>query len=109
MEVEIPVPEEAIEVHDGHVGPGYAVPTPAMRAAVELLARTEGVLLDPVYTGKAMAGLIDLVRCGAFRANQNAVFLHTGGVPALFCGRPKLHLLPRNQSLPQGVASPRLS
>ncbi len=84
LEVEIPVPEEAIEVHDGHVGPGYAVPTPAMRAAVELLARTEGVLLDPVYTGKAMAGLLDLVQKGVFKGGENVVFLHTGGVPALF-------------------------
>lgn len=80
----IPVPERAIEVHDDYVGPGYAIPTPEMKEAVELLARTEGILLDPVYTGKAMAGLLDLVRRGAFRGEENVVFLHTGGVPALF-------------------------
>ncbi|MEN3010741.1 MAG: pyridoxal-phosphate dependent enzyme, partial [Candidatus Bipolaricaulaceae bacterium] len=55
-----------------------------MKRAVELLARTEGILLDPVYTGKAMAGLLDLVRQGAFRGAENVVFLHTGGLPALF-------------------------
>ncbi|MFN3347085.1 MAG: pyridoxal-phosphate dependent enzyme, partial [Candidatus Bipolaricaulaceae bacterium] len=84
LELKIPVHDGAMEVYDEYVGPGYAVPTPAMREAVELVARTEGILLDPVYTGKAMAGLIDLVRRGAFRPEQNVVFLHTGGVPALF-------------------------
>lgn len=84
LEVEIPVPEKAIEVYDGYVGPGYALPTPAMREAVELLARTEGILLDPVYTGKAMAGLLDLGQRGVFKSGENVVFLHTGGVPALF-------------------------
>lgn len=78
------IPEEAIEVHDGYVGPGYALPTPGMKRAVELLARTEGILLDPVYTGKAMAGLLDLLGKGAFKSAENVVFLHTGGVPALF-------------------------
>lgn len=80
----LPVPEGAIEVHDGYVGPGYAVPTPGMRAAVELLARTEGILLDPVYTGKAMAGFLDLLGKGAFSGAEAVVFLHTGGMPALF-------------------------
>lgn len=78
------IPREAVEVHDGYVGPGYGVPTPAMRDAVVLLARTEGILLDPVYTGKAMAGLIDLVQKGRFRKDEVVVFLHTGGIPALF-------------------------
>jgi L-cysteate sulfo-lyase len=52
--------------------------------AVEILARTEGLLLDPVYSGKGMAGLIDLIRKGYFKANDNVVFLHTGGSVALF-------------------------
>jgi len=82
--LDLPIPEEAIEVHDGYVGPGYAVPTPEMKRAVELLARTEGILLDPVYTGKAMAGLLDLLEKGALKGMENVVFLHTGGVPALF-------------------------
>lgn len=75
---------ERVEVLDGYVGPGYGLPTEAMREAVHLCAKLEGLLLDPVYTGKAMAGLIDLVRTGRFRADQNVVFIHTGGIPGVF-------------------------
>jgi L-cysteate sulfo-lyase len=67
-----------------YVGGGYGVPTPAMVEAVALTARCEGILLDPVYSGKGMAGLIDLVRKGFFRREDNVVFLHTGGATALF-------------------------
>ena len=67
-----------------YVGGGYGIPTPAMVEAVELTARCEGILLDPVYSGKGMAGLIDLVRKGHFRKSDNVVFLHTGGAAALF-------------------------
>jgi 1-aminocyclopropane-1-carboxylate deaminase/D-cysteine desulfhydrase-like pyridoxal-dependent ACC family enzyme len=55
-----------------------------MLEAVRLASRLEGLLLDPVYTGKAMAGLIHAVRCGAFSATDQVVFWHTGGTPALF-------------------------
>jgi len=71
-------------VYDEYVGEGYGLPTPAMKEAVELVARTEGIILDPVYTGKAMAGLIDLVRKGYFRNEDTIVFVHTGGIPGLF-------------------------
>jgi len=67
-----------------YVGPGYGVETPEMILAVQMLARTEGVFLDPVYTGKAMAGLIDYVQSGKFAGAGPIVFLHTGGTPALF-------------------------
>ncbi len=67
-----------------YVGPGYGQPTDAMVEAVTLTARTEGILLDPVYSGKAMAGLIALVRAGFFRSDDTVVFLHTGGAAALF-------------------------
>jgi L-cysteate sulfo-lyase len=67
-----------------YVGEGYGVPTPSMVEAVALTARCEGILLDPVYSGKGMAGLIDLVRKGFFRREDNVVFLHTGGATALF-------------------------
>jgi L-cysteate sulfo-lyase len=67
-----------------YVGEGYGVPTPAMVEAVALTARCEGILLDPIYSGKGMAGLIDLVRKGFFRREDNVVFLHTGGATALF-------------------------
>ncbi len=67
-----------------YVGDGYGIPTEAMNEAVILLARLEGLLFDPVYSGKALAGLIDLVRKGHFDAANNIIFLHTGGSAALF-------------------------
>ena len=73
-----------VVAYDDYVGGGYGVPTPAMVEAVALTARCEGILLDPVYSGKGMAGLIDLVRKGFFRREDNVVFLHTGGATALF-------------------------
>jgi D-cysteine desulfhydrase len=69
---------------DDYVGAGYSLPTDSMVEAVKLLARTEGILLDPVYSGKAMAGLVDLVRKGVFPKGSNVLFLHTGGSPALY-------------------------
>jgi L-cysteate sulfo-lyase len=78
------LPRETVVANCDYVGGGYGVPTPGMVEAVTLLARTEGLLLDPVYSGKGMAGLIDLVRKGRFRKDENVVFLHTGGSAALF-------------------------
>ncbi len=74
----------SVTVKGGYAGEAYGLPTPEMAAAVTLLARLEGLVLDPVYTGKAMAGLIDLVGAGFFRPTDTVVFLHTGGAPALF-------------------------
>jgi D-cysteine desulfhydrase/L-cysteate sulfo-lyase len=71
-------------VDDRFVGPGYGIPTPEMIEAVTLCARSEGVLLDPVYTGKAMAGLIHMVRSGAIGPDERVLFLHTGGAVGLF-------------------------
>ena len=76
-------PDDLI-VLDGYVGEGYGIPSPECLEAIRLVARTEGILLDPVYTGKAMAGLIDWIRQGRFEPSQTVVFWHTGGVPALF-------------------------
>ena len=78
------IPAEAVVCFDEYVGPGYSLPTPEMAEAVRMLARLEGVLIDPVYTGKAMAGLIDLVRKGTFDKDENILFVHTGGSPALY-------------------------
>ena len=78
------LPREAVAANCDYVGAGYGVPTPGMVEAVTLLARTEGLLLDPVYSGKGMAGLIDLIRRGHFKPDENVVFLHTGGSVALF-------------------------
>lgn len=78
------IPREAVRALDEWVGPGYSLPTTEMVEAVQLLARLEGILLDPVYTGKAMAGLIGLVRRGEFVPEQKVLFVHTGGAPALY-------------------------
>ena len=78
------IPREAITALGDWVGPGYSLPTPEMVDAVRTLAQLEGILLDPVYTGKAMAGLIALVRSRAFQAGQRVLFVHTGGAPALY-------------------------
>lgn len=79
-----PLPESAIQVREDFIGDGYGLPTAAMREAVEQCARLEGLLLDPVYSGKAMAGLIDMVRTGELSAGNTVVFLHTGGSAGLF-------------------------
>jgi D-cysteine desulfhydrase len=84
LELQTPVPRNSIVCFDEYVGPGYSLPTDAMVEAVKLLARTEGILLDPVYTGKAMSGLIGLVRQGYFKQSDNVLFVHTGGSPALY-------------------------
>jgi D-cysteine desulfhydrase len=71
-------------VEDGYVGPGYGIPSAGSVAAIREVAGTEGVLLDPVYTGKAMDGLEDLVREGSVRPGQRVLFLHCGGGPSLY-------------------------
>ena len=73
-----------VNVDDSFVGSGYGIPTPESTAALELVARTEGIVLDPVYTAKAMAGLIARVRAGAWRPHDTVLFWHTGGVPGYF-------------------------
>ena len=78
------VPAGAVEANCDYVGEGYGRPTPGMIEAVQMLARAEGIFLDPVYSGKGMAGLIDLVRTGVFTKGQTVVFLHTGGASGLF-------------------------
>lgn len=82
-------PGEVI-VLDRYVGEGYGRPTPATVEAIKLVARTEGILLDPVYTGKAMSGLIDLAKKGELEAGEPVVFLHSGGVPAIFAYHQEL-------------------
>jgi D-cysteine desulfhydrase len=87
--VEAPAKTE-VTCLDDWVGGGYSIPTGEMVEAVRMLAQTEGVLLDPVYTGKAMAGLIGLIRAGKFKRGERVLFLHTGGSPALYAYQPVL-------------------
>jgi len=79
----IDAPTEAIELDGRPLGEGYGIPTEAASEAATLVARTEGILVDPVYTAKALAGLIDRVRAGALDG-QRVVFWHGGGLPAIF-------------------------
>jgi len=78
------LPREMVVAFDEQVGPGYGQPTQEMVDAMLLLARLEGILLDPVYSGKGFAGLVAMVRAGAFKKTDRVVFLHTGGSIALF-------------------------
>ena len=73
-----------VRVYDAYVGDGYGAMSAGCRDAIKLAARTEGVMLDPVYSGKGMHGLIDLIRRGEIGAGETVLFLHTGGWPALF-------------------------
>jgi D-cysteine desulfhydrase len=83
--LEIAAPEaKDVTALDEWVGPGYSLPSDEMIEAVRMLARLEGVLLDPVYSGKAMAGLIGLARRGELRRGERVLFVHTGGSPALY-------------------------
>lgn len=86
----ISIGPEDIIIFDEYVGEGYGVLNNETVEAIRLMAGTEGILLDPVYTGKAMAGLLDLIRKGYFKEGQNVVFLHSGGTPALFPYRDKI-------------------
>lgn len=78
------IPRDSVVANCDYVGAGYGIPTDAMAEAVRMLARLEGILLDPVYSGKAMAGMIDLIRKGEIGRNETVVFLHTGGAVGLF-------------------------
>ncbi|QJW85592.1 D-cysteine desulfhydrase [Ramlibacter terrae] len=81
--VDLRVKPEDVHCVGGYWQPKYSIPNARMREAVQLLARTEGIPLDPVYTGKIMAGLIGLARSGELRPGENVLFLHTGGLPSL--------------------------
>jgi len=81
------VRRDAVTCFDEYVGPGYSLPTEQMVEAVKMLAEMEGILLDPVYTGKTMAGLVDLIRKKHFKREEKLLFLHTGGAPALYANQ----------------------
>jgi L-cysteate sulfo-lyase len=87
------VAREKVVANSDYVGEGYGQPTSSMVEAVKMLAQYEGILLDPVYSGKGFAGLIDLIRKGHFKKGENVVFLHTGGSVSLF-GYPEAFDLP---------------
>ncbi len=84
LELSNTISREDVLCFDQYVGPGYSLPTESMVEAVTLFARTEAILLDPVYSGKTAAGFIDLIRKDHFKPGSNLLFLHTGGSPALY-------------------------
>ncbi|MEM8555658.1 MAG: D-cysteine desulfhydrase [Pseudomonadota bacterium] len=84
MDTGLTIPRDAVRANCNYVGAGYGLPTDGMVAALKLLARTEGLLFDPVYSGKGLDGMIDQIRQGYFDGMDNVVFLHTGGSAALF-------------------------
>lgn len=96
-------PVDDVVILDTMVGPGYSLPTEGMTEAVSLFARLEGILLDPVYTGKGAAGLLSLVRDGTFKSGSKVLFLHTGGAPSLF------HYQPLQQGAPGKVAESEMA
>ena len=82
--IDVRVAETEVPTDQNFIGEAYGVATPGCLEAIALLARTEGILLDPVYSGKAMAGLLEHVRAESIAPGETVVFLHTGGTPALF-------------------------
>jgi L-cysteate sulfo-lyase len=90
METDLPIGAEEVLVNDDFLGGGYAVMGEPEREAIGLFARTQGILLDPVYTGRAAAGLIALIRSGEIHRDEKVLFWHTGGTPALFAYEEKL-------------------
>jgi len=84
LSIDLTIGPEEVACDDSYIGERYGVVTPESRAALKLVASTEGIFLDPVYSSKAMAGLIDHIRQGRISKNETVVFVHTGGTPALF-------------------------
>ena len=77
--LDIPETDTPIELIDGYVGPGYGIAYPEAVETIQTVGKTEGILLDPTYTGKAMTAMLDLIRKGKLRLGATPVFLHTGG------------------------------
>ncbi|MCY6369159.1 D-cysteine desulfhydrase family protein [Clostridium ganghwense] len=94
MDKEIPIEEEVIHIIDGYVGLGYAKSRPEELKFIEDIARLEGVVFDPVYTGKAMFGLADQIKKGTFKKGEKILFIHTGGIFGIF---PKAEMFELNQ------------
>jgi D-cysteine desulfhydrase family pyridoxal phosphate-dependent enzyme len=90
LDVDFSIVPEEVTVFDDYIKEGYGVLNSEVTEALKLVAETEGIFLDPVYTGKAMVALIDLIKKGYFKKDDNVVFFHTGGLPALFLYRNEL-------------------
>ena len=76
-----------VDLNSDYIGAGYGMVGELENEAISIMAKQEGILLDPVYTGRAMGGLIDMIRNRKITSNDNVLFWHTGGIPALFADR----------------------
>ncbi|MCL0095349.1 pyridoxal-phosphate dependent enzyme [Dehalococcoidia bacterium] len=81
---DVTITPDEVTLYDDYIGEGYGIPTEGCIEAIRLVAQTEAIFLDPVYSAKAMAGFVDLIRKGEFTSRDTVLFIHTGGVPALF-------------------------
>lgn len=90
LEVKLNISNEDIIIFDEYIKEGYGMVNNEVNEAIHLLAQSEGILLDPVYTGKNMAGFIDLMIKDFFQPDENILFMHTGGTPALFAYKDKI-------------------
>jgi 1-aminocyclopropane-1-carboxylate deaminase/D-cysteine desulfhydrase-like pyridoxal-dependent ACC family enzyme len=90
LDLETPAAASAITVDNDYIGEAYGVPTGTGTEALKLLARCEGILADPVYTGKGLSGLIGWIRDGRLSSRDTVIFLHTGGAPGLFAQGPAI-------------------
>ena len=88
----VDVKQLAIQVNDRYIGPGYGRATPEVFATIRHMASLEGLILDPVYTGKAFYGLVQEIKAGAYQDASDIVFIHTGGLFGLFAQREELGL-----------------
>ncbi len=95
LDLKVAVRPKDVILIDDYAGEHYGALTSEALEAIKLVAQTEGILLDPVYTGKAMAGLINMIKRKRFRKEDNVVFIHTGGTPALFAYKKELHITQR--------------
>jgi len=86
----ITVNADEVEVHDEYIGEGYGIPTTEGINAIRLMAQTEAIFLCPVYTGKGLSGVVDLIKKERFKSSDTIVFVHTGGIPALFAYQPEV-------------------
>jgi len=92
LDLDLTLARGDIKILNDYVGEGYGILDEKVKEAIKLVARTEGILLDPVYSGKAMVGLIDLATRERFEKHENIVFVHTGGTPAVFAYKDELKL-----------------